>query len=126
MSIESHPRFKELVSGQVAAARARGLDRLKWGEVAPQHRNGIVEGFKVYYGAKGVPFKFKHIEGNATRQTTLTELKKFTKYAVQVLAYTRVGDGVLSSPPQQERTFEDVPGRPSNVSFPDVSFTTAR
>ena len=54
------------------------------------------------------------------------ELKKYTKYAVQVLAYTRVGDGVLSSPPQQERTFEDVPGRPSNVSFPDVSFTTAR
>jgi protein sidekick len=99
---------------------------VKWGEVERQHHNGILEGFKVQYGAKGVPFKYKHIEGNSTRQTTLTELKKYTKYAVQVLAYTRVGDGVLSSPPQQERTFEDVPGRPSNVSFPDVSFTTAR
>ena len=112
--------------GVSAKATSSTTMLVKWGEVAPQHRNGIVEGFKVYYGAKGVPFKFKHIEGNATRQTTLTELKKYTKYAVQVLAYTRVGDGVLSSPPKQERTFEDVPGRPSNVSFPDVSFTTAR
>ena len=48
------------------------------------------------------------------------------QYSVQVLAYSRVGDGYLSSPPLQERTYEDVPGPPSNVSFPDVSFTTAR
>ena len=34
MSIESNPRFKDLVSSQVAAARARGLDRLKWSDVA--------------------------------------------------------------------------------------------
>ncbi|XP_059099411.1 protein sidekick-like isoform X3 [Tigriopus californicus] len=99
---------------------------VKWGDVAKKHRNGIIEGFKVYYGAKSVPFKYKLIEGNATKQTTLTELKKYTKYAIQVLAYTRVGDGILSSPPLQERTYEDVPGPPSNVSFPDVSFTTAR
>ncbi len=112
--------------GVTAEATSSTTILVKWGEVEPKERNGIIEGFKVYYGAKGVPFKFKHIEGNATRQTTLTELRKYTKYAVQVLAYTRVGDGALSSPPRQERTFEDVPGRPSNVSFPDVSFTTAR
>ena len=89
-------------------------------------RNGIIEGFKVRYGAKGVPFKYKDIPSNITRQTTLTELKKFTQYAIQVLAYTRVGDGKLSSPAFQVKTFEDVPGPPSNVSFPDVSFTIAR
>ncbi len=49
-----------------------------------RHRNGIIEGYKVYYGAKGVPFRFKTVEGNATRQTTLTELRKFAKYAIQV------------------------------------------
>ena len=99
---------------------------VKWGDVPKLHRNGIIDGYKVYYGAKGVPFQYKHLEGNTTKQTTLTELKKYTKYAIQVLAYTRVGDGILSSPPLQERTYEDVPGPPSNVSFPDVSFTTAR
>ena len=34
--------------------------------------------------------------------------------------------GKLSTPSIQVKTFEDVPGPPSNVSFPDVSFTTAR
>ena len=37
-----------------------------------------------------------------------------------------MGDGKLSAPPIPVKTFEDVPGPPSNVSFPDVSFTTAR
>ena len=35
-------------------------------------------------------------------------------------------EGKLSTPSIQVKTFEDVPGPPSNVSFPDVSFTTAR
>ena len=45
---------------------------------------------------------------------------------MKVLAYTRIGDGALSSPPIQVTTFEDVPGPPSNISFPDVSYTYAR
>jgi protein sidekick len=113
-------------TGVTAESTSSTTILVKWGEVEKIHRNGVVEGFKVYYGAKGVPFKYKHITSNLTKQTTLTELKKFTQYAIQVLAYTRVGDGKLSSPPFQVRTFEDVPGPPSNVSFPDVSFTTAR
>ena len=113
-------------TGVSAEATSSTTILVKWGEVERIHRNGIIEGFKVYYGAKGVPFKYKDIGSNATHQTTLTELKKFTKYAIQVLAYTRVGDGKLSAPPFQVKTFEDVPGPPSNMSFPDVSFTTAR
>ena len=58
---------------------------VKWGQVKKMEQNGILEGYKVYYGAKGVPFKYKNIEGNATHQTTLTELKKYTKYAIQVI-----------------------------------------
>lgn len=45
---------------------------------------------------------------------------------MQVLAYTRLGDGALSLPPIRVQTFEDVPGPPSNVSFPDVTSSTAR
>lgn len=68
----------------------------------------------------------KTISNNASFTTTLTELKKYVVYHIQVLAYTRLGDGALSSPPVRVQTFEDTPGAPSNVSFPDVSFSTAR
>merc|ERR1719266_422607 len=97
-----------------------------WGEVAKKDHNGVIEGYKVYYGGKDVPFQYQDIKSNTTMQTTLTELRKFTAYSIQVLAYTRIGDGFLSSPSIQVTTFEDVPGAPSNISFPDVSFTTAR
>ena len=80
-------------TGVSAEATSSTTILVKWAEVETIHRNGIIEGFKVSYGAKGVPFQHKHITSNITRQTTLTELKKYTKYVIQVLAYTRVGDG---------------------------------
>jgi len=109
-----------------ASATSSTTILVKWGDIEKTDRNGIIEGYKVSYGAKGVEFQQKTIASNVTKQTTLTELKKFTGYTIQVLAYTRVGDGVLSSPPIMVVTHEDVPGPPSNIKFPDVSFTTAR
>ncbi|KAJ8687397.1 hypothetical protein QAD02_023191 [Eretmocerus hayati] len=100
---------------------------VKWGEVPIEHQNGQIEGYKVYYRPNTrSSFQYKNIPSNATFTTTLTELRKFVQYHVQVLAYTRLGDGALSMPPIRVQTFEDVPGPPSNVSFPDVSFNTAR
>ncbi|XP_019697114.1 protein sidekick isoform X2 [Harpegnathos saltator] len=100
---------------------------VRWGDVPVEHQNGQIDGFKVYYGANSrSPFQYKNIPSNTTFTTTLTELRKFVQYHVQVLAYTRLGDGALSVPPVRVQTFEDAPGPPSNVSFPDVSFTTAR
>ncbi|XP_016844898.1 protein sidekick isoform X4 [Nasonia vitripennis] len=100
---------------------------VKWKEVPIEHQNGQIEGYKVYYRANTrSPFQFKNIPSNSTFTTTLTELRKYVQYHVQVLAYTRLGDGALSMPPIRVQTFEDVPGPPSNVSLPDVSFNTAR
>lgn len=100
---------------------------VKWGEVPKEHQNGLLEGFKVYYGTNPrLPFQYKEINKNTTFTTTLTELRKYVVYHIQVLAYTRLGDGSLSIPPVRVQTFEDAPGAPSNVSFPDVSLTTAR
>ncbi|XP_059483916.1 protein sidekick [Neocloeon triangulifer] len=99
---------------------------VKWGDIPKGNENGIIDGYKVFYGAPKVPFKHKVIPKNTTHTTTLTELKKYVSYHIQVLAYTRLGDGVLSMPPVAVKTFEDTPGPPSNVSFPDVSFSTAR
>ncbi|XP_050742510.1 protein sidekick isoform X9 [Drosophila biarmipes] len=101
---------------------------VQWGEVPPQHRNGQIDGYKVFYAAtdRGQQVLHKTIPNNATFTTTLTELKKFVVYHVQVLAYTRLGNGALSTPPIRVQTFEDTPGVPSNVSFPDVTLTMAR
>ncbi|XP_014211856.1 protein sidekick [Copidosoma floridanum] len=101
---------------------------VKWGEVPIEHQNGLIEGYKVFYLAINNPSPPQHkiIPNNSTFTTTLTELRKYVQYHVQVLAYTRLGDGVLSMPPCRVQTFEDVPGPPSNVSLPDVSFNTAR
>ncbi|CAG9821930.1 unnamed protein product, partial [Phaedon cochleariae] len=100
---------------------------VKWGDVPKEHQNGLIEGFKVFYAAESKsPTRYKQISSNSTFTTTLTELRKFVTYHIQVLAYTRLGDGEPSKPAVSVRTHEDVPGAPSNVSFPDVSFTSAR
>lgn len=81
---------------------------VKWGDVPKEHQNGQIEGYKVYYGANlRLPFQYKLIPNNMTFTTTLTELRKFVQYHIQVLAYTRLGDGVPSTPPVNVRTFED-------------------
>ncbi|KAG6449472.1 hypothetical protein O3G_MSEX006098 [Manduca sexta] len=104
-----------------------------WGDIPVEDQNGLIEGYKVCYAAVVPPPRPEHnkvecqaIPSNQTHTVTLTELKKYVAYQIQVLGYTRLGDGVLSDPPVNVRTFEDTPGPPSNVSFPDVTFTTAR
>lgn len=100
---------------------------VRWTEVPKGHRNGQIEGFKVFYSAANRgEVLHKTIPNNNTFTTTLTELKKFVVYHIQVLAYTRLGDGALSVPAVRVQTYEDTPGAPSNVSFPDVSFSSAR
>lgn len=101
---------------------------VRWSAVERPHRNGQIDGYRVLYGAAaGAPaVQQKLIASNTTFTTTLTELRKFVVYHVQVLAYTRLGDGAPSVPPLRVQTFEDTPGAPSNVSFPDVSVSTAR
>ncbi|XP_045491212.1 protein sidekick isoform X2 [Colias croceus] len=104
-----------------------------WGDIPVQDQNGLIEGYKVCYAAVVPPPRPEHkkvecqpIPSNQTHTVTLTELRKYVVYHIQVLGYTRLGDGALSDPPVTVRTHEDTPGPPSNVSFPDVSFTTAR
>ena len=76
---------------------------VRWNELEPRQRNGIIEGYKVYYGAVNVSFQYKKVSSNATFTTTLTELRKYT---IQVLAYTHIGDGILSGPPIVVQTLE--------------------
>ena len=45
--------------------------------------------------------------------TVLTSLRKFTNYSIQISAYTRMGDGILSAP-RFCNTEED--GKQANIS----------
>lgn len=51
--------------------------------------------------------RFWLVEGNASRSAQLTGLGKYVLYEVQVLAFTRIGDGSPSHPAILERTLDD-------------------
>ncbi|CAH1794891.1 unnamed protein product [Owenia fusiformis] len=99
--------------------------RVVWGDVPELHRNGLIVGYKVQYGSTeaNIAPVLKEITDNNTKTTVLNDLKKYVQYEVQLLAYTRIGDGVLSRPPAVARTFSDKPGPPSSIYFPDVTYT---
>lgn len=47
------------------------------------------------------------VEGNTSHSVQLTGLGKYVLYDIQVLAFTRIGDGRSSSPSILERTLDD-------------------
>lgn len=47
------------------------------------------------------------VEGNSSLSVQLTGLGRYVLYEVQVLAFTRIGDGSPSHPPILERTLDD-------------------
>ena len=72
-------------------------------------RNGIITGFKLFYKKQtspSSPTTTITINDSANLTYTLTGLEKYTEYEFQVLAFTSVGDGPLSSV-KTETTKED-------------------
>ena len=47
------------------------------------------------------------INNSTARTKILTDLDKYTQYLIQVLGYTRIGDGVPSTPKVVVKTKED-------------------
>ncbi|KAM9750644.1 protein sidekick-2 isoform 2-T2 [Dama dama] len=101
---------------------------VRWSEVPEADRNGLVLGYKVLYKEKDsdAPPRFWLVEGNSSRSAQLTGLGKYVLYEIQVLAFTRIGDGGPSHPPILERTLDDVPGPPVGILFPEVRTTSVR
>ncbi|KAM7419591.1 hypothetical protein PAMA_016613 [Pampus argenteus] len=64
-------------------------------------------------------------EGEGSVTLLLGVLQKYTVYVLQVLAYTRLGDGPPSKPIFL-RTKEDVPGPPVRMVFPEVRLSSVR
>ncbi|KAL4657330.1 hypothetical protein GN956_G4875 [Arapaima gigas] len=89
---------------------------LSWQTPPKDALNGVLQGFRVIYWANLPDGELGEIRNVTTQQPSLEldGLEKYTNYSVQVLAFTRAGDGVLS---QQVyiRTKEDAPGPPAGV-----------
>uniref|UniRef100_A0A4W6G1I6 Sidekick cell adhesion molecule 2 n=1 Tax=Lates calcarifer TaxID=8187 RepID=A0A4W6G1I6_LATCA len=101
---------------------------VRWGEVPETDRNGLILGYKVVYKEKDsdkAP-SFWTVEGNTSHSIQLSGLGKYVLYEIQVLAFTRIGDGRSSSPSILERTLDDVPGPPVGILFPEVRTSSVR
>uniref|UniRef100_A0A4W5RST0 Sidekick cell adhesion molecule 2 n=1 Tax=Hucho hucho TaxID=62062 RepID=A0A4W5RST0_9TELE len=101
---------------------------VRWFEVPEPDRNGLILGYKVLYREKDSDLSLQlwTVEGNASHSVQLTGLGKYVLYEIQVLAFTRIGDGMPSSPLILERTLDDVPGPPVGILFPEVRTTSVR
>uniref|UniRef100_A0A673JFQ7 Protein sidekick-2-like n=1 Tax=Sinocyclocheilus rhinocerous TaxID=307959 RepID=A0A673JFQ7_9TELE len=101
---------------------------VRWGDVPETDRNGLILGYKVVYKEKDAEsaLRFWTVEGNTTYSVQLTGLGKYVLYEIQVVAFTRIGDGMPSSPPIFERTLDDVPGPPVGILFPEVRTSSVR
>ncbi|XP_020943640.1 protein sidekick-1 isoform X2 [Sus scrofa] len=101
---------------------------LTWASVPEQDQNGLILGYKILFRAKDLdPEPRSHVvRGNGTQSALLAGLGKFVLYELRVLAFTRIGNGVPSSPPILERTRDDAPGPPVRLVFPEVRLTSVR
>ncbi|XP_032249983.1 protein sidekick-1 [Phoca vitulina] len=101
---------------------------LTWASVPEQDQNGLILGYKILFRAKDLdPEPRSHVvRGNHTQSALLAGLRKSVLYELQVLAFTRIGNGVPSSPLILERTKDDAPGPPVRLVFPEVRLTSVR
>ncbi|XP_070769541.1 protein sidekick-1 isoform X2 [Enoplosus armatus] len=100
---------------------------LRWSALPLVQKNGVILGYKVLYNVKDLegPSGVQVAEGEGSVSLLLGVLQKYTVYVLQVLAYTRMGDGPPSNPILL-RTKEDVPGPPVRMVFPEVRLSSVR
>ena len=98
-----------------------------WGDVPLYQRNGIILGYRVVYESvtENIKAHLEDVPGNETYSVLLIDLRKYVRYQIKVLAYTRMGDGISSVPVIIVQTHEDVPGPPTKIWFPKVTNSTA-
>ncbi|KAH0954098.1 hypothetical protein HN011_010881, partial [Eciton burchellii] len=100
-----------------AALTSQSL-QVSWQPPPNTHSNGIIQGYKLNYEPiladawRGVDEM--EIRKTSALTTVLTGLRRYTNYTIQVLAYTRIGDGVPSAMIYCQ-TEEDVPGSPADI-----------
>uniref|UniRef100_A0A8C6NN85 Cell adhesion molecule DSCAM n=1 Tax=Nothobranchius furzeri TaxID=105023 RepID=A0A8C6NN85_NOTFU len=99
-----------------AVAATPEIISLSWLTPSKDALNGNLLGFRVIYWANLPDGELGEIRNVTTSKPSLEldGLEKYTNYSIQVLAFTRAGDGVRSEQ-IYTRTKEDVPGPPAGV-----------
>ncbi|KAG9436966.1 dscam family member AbsCAM isoform X8 [Apis mellifera carnica] len=100
-----------------AALTSQSL-QVSWQPPPNTHSNGIIQGYKLHYEPI-LADMWRSVDEMEVRKTSalttvLTGLRKYTNYTIQVLAFTRVGDGVPTTVTYCQ-TEEDVPGSPADI-----------
>ena len=83
--------------------------RASWQLPPVGSRHGPITGFKLIYQRKNSAADYPTvltIQSNSTLNVKITELRKYSEYAFQVLAFSSAGNGPKSSV-QEVRTNED-------------------
>ncbi|XP_046991962.1 Down syndrome cell adhesion molecule-like protein Dscam2 [Schistocerca americana] len=92
--------------------------KVKWSPPPTQHHGGVIQGYKVVYKPvmtdSDLQAAGSEVKRTSSLETYLHGLLKFTNYSIRLLAYTSVGDGILSSSVFCT-TEQDVPGPPAFV-----------
>ncbi|XP_074647497.1 protein sidekick-2-like [Tubulanus polymorphus] len=116
-------------NGVIARAESSTAIKVWWGPVPKIHQNGRIAGYKVVYSSSEInlPSQYLVISNPNATMAVVSGLRKYVQYEIQVLAFTRIGDGVKSPLPViRARTKADKPGPPSKIYFPDVTYTTCK
>ncbi|TRY91082.1 hypothetical protein DNTS_014515 [Danionella cerebrum] len=100
----------------MASAASPESISVSWQTPMREALNGVLQGFRIIYWANLPDGELGEIRNVTTQKSPLEleGLEKFTNYSIQVLAFTRAGDGVRSDQ-IYIRTKEDVPGPPGGV-----------
>lgn len=71
---------------------------VSWNPVPPGHENGVIIGYRVLYvkEREAQPKLNSTLQANVSAVFEVTGLMPFTNYCIQVLAFTRQGDGNIS------------------------------
>ncbi|RWS17533.1 dscam:-like isoform D [Dinothrombium tinctorium] len=92
-----------------------------WNELPPESIRGILQGFRVVFRPLGADIsQVRERVVEVVHDVKLANLLKYTNYSIEVVPFTRKGNGV-SSKPVYCRTAEDVPASPSQIKAIVVS-----
>ncbi|XP_035684441.1 tenascin-X-like [Branchiostoma floridae] len=105
---------------------AQGSNALRVTWQPPTDRNGVIQGYKVYYARMGTEDYTEINTQNTELSYELSELRAWTSYTFSVSAYTSVGEGPKSSK-VTTRTEEGVPSvGPGNLNAEAVDAGSIR
>ncbi|KAK7578218.1 hypothetical protein V9T40_010423 [Parthenolecanium corni] len=92
--------------------------QVTWSSPPAQTCNGVLQGYKIQYDALNHGVDDYGIRKTTALTIVLTNLQRFTNYSIEILAFTKIGDGVYSKPIYCI-TEEDAPGPPDDIKvFP--------